>query len=160
MPDEMKAAVSPDKRSAVMEMPPLQVWVTPQSVAVIMKFLGALHGVFASDEGSKLIDVPFEQQLKFDAALAERLIYELGWFRAALQPEVPQLPEAFPPGSPFRAERETTWATSLDAFGDVVVHIRDPRFGWLNYVMSAETARAYGEKLIERADSAPRAGTA
>jgi hypothetical protein len=48
------------------------------------------------------------------------------------------------------------WYSEPDALlGESLLHIRDPRFGWLHYALPRESARALGILLVHQADDVP-----
>lgn len=149
----VKVILSTDRQSAVMELPvpSLQAVVTSRSAPAILQFLNRLRALFSSDVGEAVLEIPFPMQLKVDAPLAADLIETLGRTRAALTPEWPRELSS-PPGVPRGAERDYLWTVQSEVYGDVLIHFRDPRYGWLCYVMSKETARQFAEGLIEHSD--------
>ena len=72
-----------------------------------------------------------------DTAQVEDMIAHLGEYRAAMVPEVP--PE-FPQGQSVDAIRNPAWMLENESRGDVVIHIRDPRYGWLHYLLPRQEA--------------------
>ena len=68
----------------------------------------------------------------------------------------PAVPAEFPTGCRFQARRDPRWATETETMrGDSVLHLRDPRFGWLHFVFPREMARKLGRLLIAQADAEP-----
>jgi hypothetical protein len=77
--------------------------------------------------------------LKLDAAGVDDMLENLGEFRANMTPGVP---DTWAPGQTFGAVPDPRWVTEPDAMmGNSVLHIRDPRYGWLHYMIPREEAR-------------------
>jgi hypothetical protein len=77
--------------------------------------------------------------LELDVPALEALLEKLGEFRALMRPEVSW---TFPEGQSFPAIGDPPWRTKPDFLhGNVFLHIRDPRFGWLRNIISREEAR-------------------
>jgi len=89
--------------------------------------------------------------LRLEASQVEDILLRLGEFRAMMVPEVP---------ADWSGERrvyavpDPRWHTQPDMMqGDSIIHIRDPRFGWLSYVLPKESARKLGEHLVKQAEA-------
>ena len=88
--------------------------------------------------------------LKWDTDVVSEHLGKLGEFRALMQPEVGT---TWAPGQLFRAIIDPVWSTEPEVMeGNSVLHVRDPRFGWLHYVIPRHEARKLGEALIRQAD--------
>jgi hypothetical protein len=91
--------------------------------------------------------------LKLDAPALEALLEKLGEFRAQMLPEVPR---TFPEEQSFPAIGDPPWATRSDLLhGNVFLHIRDPRFGWLCNIVSREEARKLANSLQKDTEITP-----
>ena len=80
----------------------------------------------------------------------EDLVTSLGDFRAEMSPQVatqwdPSLGAVAIPDPVWSSEPQMLLEGSL-------VHIRDPRFGWLHFFFPPKDARALGEALLRQAD--------
>jgi len=90
--------------------------------------------------------------LKLDVQELEALLEKLGEFRALMCPDVPW---TFPEGrsSPIG---DPPWRTKPDLlYGNVFLHIRDPRFGWLRNIISRENARSLADALQKDTEIIP-----
>ena len=91
--------------------------------------------------------------LKLDVPALEALLEELGEFRALMIPEVPR---TFPERQSFPAIGDPPWTTEPDLLhGNVFLHIRDPRFGWLRNIISREEARGLASALQRDTETSP-----
>lgn len=91
--------------------------------------------------------------LKIDTAELEKMLQALGQFRAMMQPEIEK---RWPLGSMSQAIPDPAWATEPDQmYGASLLHLRDPRYGWLHYLLPPHEARKLGELLIAQADIPP-----
>jgi hypothetical protein len=94
--------------------------------------------------------------MKVTAESADRILDFFGTARATLRPAVAQ---EWISTEAVEAERDPRVFLTQDRLaGDVLLHVRDPRFGWLHYVLTKNYARLLGEELIRRADK-PAPGT-
>ena len=104
-------------------------------------------------------DADGSEVLRLTAVEAERLIESLGLMRAATEP--PVAPH-YPLGQAADAIFDPRWATESDALqGNSLLHVRDPRFGWLHYVFPRQEAGRLAELLknqSEAPDPTPQAG--
>jgi hypothetical protein len=79
------------------------------------------------------------------------VLRNLGAFRAKMRPAAP--PD-WPPGQQFEAIPDPRWVTEPEMMlGNSVLHIRDPRYGWLHYVLPRTSARKLGGLLTAQADA-------
>lgn len=91
--------------------------------------------------------------LELDAAGVEDILKNLGEFRANMSPTIPP---TFALGQPVRAVPNPRWATEPDAMmGDSLLHLRDPRFGWLHYQIPRAEAGKLAGYLQKQVDSPP-----
>jgi hypothetical protein len=88
-------------------------------------------------------------------AAVEGIVQGLGDYRAEMTPEV-EASWAF--GQTVAAIPDPGWVIEPETFlGGVFLHVRDPRFGWLHYVLPPQAAKTIGETLIKAAEVAPPA---
>jgi hypothetical protein len=96
---------------------------------------------------------PVAFQLDVDAV--EDMLKNLGMFRAGMTPEVPK---TFAQAQKVSAVLDPGWVTEPDAMmGDSLLHIRDPHFGWLHYLLPKAEAQKLAH-LLENQAAAPRPG--
>ena len=77
--------------------------------------------------------------LRIDLDGVEDMLKNLGDFRAAMKPEVPK---TFALGQKVLAVPDPAWVTEPELMvGNSVLHVRDPRFGWLHYMVPREEAK-------------------
>ena len=89
--------------------------------------------------------------LKFDVAGVEEILKNLGDFRAHMPPEIPK---AFSLGQKVESVMDPNWVTEPEAMvGNSLLHLRDPRFGWLHYTIPREEARKLAEILQSQVDA-------
>jgi hypothetical protein len=90
-------------------------------------------------------------QIKLDAAGIDDLLKNLGNFRGAMKPEVPI---KNPLGQKTKAVFGPAWATEPDIMrGDSLLHIRDPRYGWLHYLLPRSDAANLAKHLQSQVDT-------
>lgn len=88
---------------------------------------------------------------KLDGARIDELLENLGRFRAAMKP--PFAP-TIAPRKKFSCIRKPVWFTEPDVMlGDSLLHVRDPRFGWLHYLIPREDARKLAGFLQAQVDA-------
>ena len=91
--------------------------------------------------------------LKLDAAGVQDLLANLGEFRSFMKPEIEK---DWTPGQRAGAIPDPRWMVEPELMrGNSFLHLRDPRFGWLHYVIPREEARKLGQLLIALADAPP-----
>jgi hypothetical protein len=89
--------------------------------------------------------------LRLNAAGVDSLLHGLGGLRMQMQPQ-PE-PE-FAAGQQFAAVTDPSLATEVaDIEGNSIIHLRDPRFGWLHYMIRKEQARKLGVSLAMQGDT-------
>jgi hypothetical protein len=92
-------------------------------------------------------------QIKLDAADIDDLLKNLGHFRGAMKPAVPI---QNPLGQKTKAVFGPAWATEPDIMGgDSLLHIRDPRYGWLHYLLPRSDAANLARHLQIQAKTPP-----
>ena len=105
----------------------------------------------SADRRSVVVTLPGESQakLKLDAGGIEDLQAMLGQIRLGLSPEVPR---ALADGQAINVFPNPFWIMSPSGSGgDALLHLRDPRFGWLHYqIPRSEVSKllAFLQKLI------------
>lgn len=115
------------------------------------------HWKLEDDRKTVTITFPSDPvvQLHYDLAAIEEMIENLGMMRNAMLPEVAR---EYPPGQRVAAVPDPIWRTEPDIMaGDSLLHIRDPRYGWLHYLIPREEARKLSEFLQAQADNPPLA---
>ncbi len=92
--------------------------------------------------------------LVLDAASVSQLIDGAGEIRAEMPPPHQ---ENWKGGQMVNAVLDPRWHSETDALlGESLLHIRDPRFGWLHYALPSQSAKALGTLLILQADEGTR----
>src|SRR5712671_5845130 len=91
--------------------------------------------------------------VNFNLATVEEILKNLGEFRCAMKPEIPT---TFAMGQKISAVPDPAWVTEPDAMmGNTILHIRDPRYGWLHYMIPREEARKLASTLQAQVDAPP-----
>ena len=101
------------------------------------------------------LDAPADSPVRqFTTGAIEQLLWVLGFARRQMLPEVAK---SWTPHTPLEGvQRDPAFMIETEALaGDLILHIRDGRFGWLHYVFSRADARAIAENILERCDAAP-----
>ena len=89
----------------------------------------------------------------YDAEAIEDTLKNLGAFRAAMKPEITK---TFAMGQKVSGVHDPIWVSEPDTMeGNSLLHIRDPRYGWLHYVLPKGQARKLAGYLQTQADSEP-----
>ena len=89
-------------------------------------------------------------QLKLTTARVDALFKILGLLREHM---VPAIQGQFAMGQKVEAILDPVWATEPDALaGDSLLHIRDPRYGWLHYLIPSVEAHKLGDLLRAQAE--------
>jgi len=95
-----------------------------------------------------------------DTTGVEKIISSLGELRAAMKPEVPH----DRPAEMGRVQFDPRWTTELDmSQGNSFLHVRDERYGWLQYVLPKHEVKRLAGFLEAQANTpppAPQAGEA
>ena len=91
------------------------------------------------------------QTWSFNSADVDRLLAGLGEVRASMKPErTTEFAE-----KSIRGITDPKWQTQpMPMSPDSLVHIRDPRFGWLSYVLPQASAARLGRFLVAQASTA------
>jgi hypothetical protein len=86
-------------------------------------------------------------------AMVDQDIAAFGTMRAELLPPVP---ETWPGGLVHGVRRDPAWSIEGDALaGDVLIHIRDDRFGWLHTIHTRERARQFALAILAQLEEPP-----
>ena len=89
----------------------------------------------------------------FDTEAVEDILKNLGELRAYMKPEVPT---TYALGQKVNVVADPAWATEPDLLmGDTLLHIRDPRYGWLHYMIPREEARRLAGFLKGQVEAPP-----
>ena len=93
---------------------------------------------------------------QLDVAGVEKILENLGKLRSLMQPAIPSDQAV---GQKVAAVSNPRWVTEPDIMrGDSLLHIRDPRYGWLHYLLPRGEAQKLGATLQAQTD-VPRTGT-
>lgn len=93
---------------------------------------------------------------KMTANAVDSFLKRLGDYRMQMEPTVAQ---ALEPGSPAIAINDPIWMTELDLLrGQSLVNIRDPRFGWLHFLVPPDEAESLGNLLLRQVEVARAQG--
>lgn len=110
------------------------------------------RGVDAALKGDRTcvaLTIEGRPELQLDVAALEELQKRLGEARAGMVPEVSA---SVPVGAPISAISNPHWVISpVGGDGDALLNIRDPRHGWLHFVIPAGEGRKlsdFFEKLF------------
>jgi hypothetical protein len=88
--------------------------------------------------------------LSLDAEGIKSIITALGELRAGM---LPKEPTEFVPTTSVHAIPDPGWTAESELMeGDILLHIRDPGFGWMHYCLPRDTARQLGAHLLALAD--------
>ncbi|MDP3553080.1 hypothetical protein [Methylocystis sp.] len=95
--------------------------------------------------------------LRLSTTDVDDLLRNLGLFRGAMKPEIA---DKFDLGQKVEAVPDPKWVTEPDILrGDSLLHIRDPRFGWLHYLLpKAEAEKLANYFLVQIALPTPGLG--
>jgi hypothetical protein len=86
-------------------------------------------------------------------AVVESDIAVLGLARTRLLPAVP---ESWPGGRVAGCYRDPAYSIEHDALaGDVLIHLRDERFGWLHYIVTRDRALDFANRILAQLDAPP-----
>lgn len=109
------------------------------------------------EEDLKHVSVTFPTdppvRIQLDVAAVDDILKNLGAFRAAMQPEVPK---SITLGQKVEAIPDPIWMCEPDLMhGHSLIHLRDPRFGWLHYLLPPHEAKKLGQLLQTQAENPP-----
>jgi hypothetical protein len=108
------------------------------------------------EDDYKTVTVTFptspETTVRPDVSGVEDILKNLGTFRQLMKPEIER---DFAMGQTVQAIDDPRWVTEPDALmGDTILHLRDPRYGWLHYRIPRKEAQklvaSYRSKLMPR----------
>jgi hypothetical protein len=89
--------------------------------------------------------------LRLDIGGVDDILKNLGHFRAAMKPEIAR---AYAMGQKVGAVPDPIWVTEPDLMqGDSLLHLRDPRYGWLHYLLPRAEALKLGQLLQKQAET-------
>lgn len=113
--------------------------------------------VWTLDDDRKTVTVTFATQpqiaLRLSVADIDTMLGKLGAFRALMPP--PHEP-GYAPGQKCECIPNPAWLAEPDALlGNSLLHLRDPRFGWLHYMIPREEARKLAQVLQAQVDRPP-----
>ncbi|RUT32657.1 hypothetical protein EMQ25_05790 [Arsenicitalea aurantiaca] len=92
-------------------------------------------------------------QFVLDAAAVDDLLRNLGELRAHMTPPVPA---DYQIGQKVAAIPDPRWYTEPEMLsGDSLIHVRDPRFGWLHYLLPRASAQQLAQYLTRQAEDEP-----
>lgn len=91
--------------------------------------------------------------IAWSAPVVDEVLENLGNLRAHM---TPSFPESWTLGQTVFAISNPAWATEPDALiGNTLLHIRDPRFGWLHYMIPRDQARQLADVLQIQVNARP-----
>jgi hypothetical protein len=92
--------------------------------------------------------------LQLDAAQVDDLLRNVGLYRGAMTPEVE--PRTWLRGQRATAVPNPAWTSEPDALlGHSLLHMRDPRYGWLHYLLPPSEAAKLAGFLKAQAETPP-----
>ena len=108
------------------------------------------------EDGYKTVTVTFPSDppvaLRLDVGAVEEILRNLGQFRDQMKPAVAP---TFAMGQKVGAVPDPAWVTEADLLrGHSLLHLRDPRYGWLHYLLPPHEAQKLGELLQKQAELA------
>jgi len=112
------------------------------------------------DDDLKTVTITFPTNppvaLRLDVAGVEDLLKNLGEFRALMTPGIPS---DFALGQTVGVIPDPRWMTEPEMMmGSSLLHFRDPRYGWLHYLLPRENAQklaGYLKVQVETVEPAP-----
>jgi hypothetical protein len=91
--------------------------------------------------------------LKLDVAGVEDLLRNLGDFRSSMNQQVPK---TFELGQKVGAVPDPCWVSEPELMhGASLIHLRDPRYGWLHFLLPRPEAAKLGTVLQRQAEIPP-----
>ena len=88
--------------------------------------------------------------IRLDTSQIDEHLQRLGQFRSRMKPDI-----AFDwaLGQKVGAVPDPRYVTEPEVMqGNSLLHIRDPRFGWLHYILPRDEAKKLGEFLVAQAE--------
>lgn len=109
------------------------------------------------DDDLKTVTISFPSNppvaLKLDATAVDDILRNLGEFRAMMVPEVSRDRSL---ADKFEAIPDPMWTLSVEALQNLpVLHLRDPRYGWLRYLLPPQEAKHIAELLLKQIAELP-----
>lgn len=101
----------------------------------------------SDDKSAVILTIPTDPPtiFKMDAKGVDEMLAGLGMLRSCMEPAYPA---DFSLGQVVHAVPDPRWVTEPDAIaGNTIIHLRDPRFGWLHYLIPREVAAALATYL-------------
>jgi hypothetical protein len=90
-------------------------------------------------------------KLVFDVPAVDEVLQNLGDFRGNMKPEIPK---TYAMGQKVKAINDPAWVTELELMqGNTLLHLCDPRYGWLHYSIPREEARKLAQYLQNQVDA-------
>jgi hypothetical protein len=87
----------------------------------------------------------------FNTETIQDMLQNLGDFRGGMKPEIER---TYALGQKVTAIPDPAWTTEPDLLmGNTLLHIRDPRYGWLHYLIPREEARKLAGYLQAQVDA-------
>jgi hypothetical protein len=91
--------------------------------------------------------------IAWSASIVDEVLQNLGNLRAHM---TPAFSESWTLGQTVFAISNPGWTTEPDALlGNTLLHIRDPRFGWLHYMLPRHEARKLADALQDQVNAPP-----
>jgi hypothetical protein len=89
----------------------------------------------------------------FSTETIQEMLQNVGEFRGHMKPEIPK---TYALGQKVVAIPDPAWATEPDLLmGNTLLHVRDPRYGWLHYMIPREEVRKLVGYLQAQLDAPP-----
>jgi hypothetical protein len=112
---------------------------------------------WALEPDQKTVKVTFATSpptmFQLDVAGVEKILENLGKLRSLMQPTIPADHAV---GQKVTAVPDPRWVAELDVMrGDSLLHIRDPRYGWLHYLLPRREAGKLASTLQAQANAPP-----
>ncbi len=109
------------------------------------------------DEDLKTVTVTFpsdlQVQLKLDAGQIDDMLVNLGEFRSYMEPPVHA---DWAPGQKVGVISNPRWFSEPELMeGNSLLHIRDPRYAWLHYMIPRGEAEKLSDILKSQSESPP-----
>jgi len=104
-------------------------------------------------DGTVTVAFPSEPPVGLVLPLDEvvQMLEKLGEYRELMQPPVAA---TYSPGQPVSAIPDPAWFVEGEMMqGQSLLHLRDPRFGWLHYLLPRNEAERLGRLLVEQAQA-------
>ena len=106
----------------------------------------------SDDHRSVTLSVNATPTATFDAAQVDGMLVGLGQVRASM---LPPYPDHYELGQQIQAVRNPGLAAELATDGHTLLHLRDPRYGWLHFAITREAAGKLAVVLQKQVDNPP-----